>query len=379
MTLVALWGVAAFWRNSGNGKDHFWLTALWILNPFRFFIIGIAAVGAVYCFRRFKISRRIVTPGPIAVPTFSSGNADPEIEVDNLTTAFREALAEVSLEAPSPIPGGAQQIDFVEVLRSPTLDAGSAPASVATILGNLLSATHVSYSYQVNGALYRSTENGCSVTVQVIILPKWASQSITCTEPKFEDAIQRAACEVCAFILPLTKLVEKPPWAAWRSLAIPHGLFSDIQEAQKHKFSRRYDEALGKYFDAMEQDPHNPFIRLEVGLIQEQLGLHLDALMTYEGVIKLGLNKDLGRLAWVKGTPAYFRKNGAHKEWKARWLKSISAVLSTLSAISLTRARRGSWPGKCSSVKATNWGSIALTSAADASQMMRFWAASTCD
>ncbi|MFD7757508.1 tetratricopeptide repeat protein [Streptomyces sp. NPDC059757] len=235
--------------------------------------------------------------------------------MEKLTANFREALAEVCLEAPSPIPGGSQQIDFVEVLGRANLDNGSAPVSLASTLGRLLSATHVTYSYQVNGSLYQSQESGCSVTVQVIVLPKWVSQSITCTERNFEDAIKRAAYEVCAFILPLTKLVEKPPWAAWHSVAIPYGLFSDVQEAQKYKLSRRYDEALGKYFDAVKQDPHNPFIRLEVGFIQEQLGMYLDALMTYERVIKLGLNKDLERLAWIKGIPTYFRKKGPHKSW----------------------------------------------------------------
>ncbi|MET7494116.1 hypothetical protein [Streptomyces sp900116325] len=235
--------------------------------------------------------------------------------MEKLTTDFREALAEVCLEAPSPIPGGSQQIDFVEVLGSANVDHGSAPVSLASTLGRLLSAIHVTYSYQVNGSLYQSQKSGCSVTLQVIVLPKWVSQSITCTERNFEDAIKRAAYEVCAFILPLTKLVEKPPWAAWHSVAIPYGLFSDVQEAQKYKLSRRYDEALGKYFDAVKQDPHNPFIRLEVGFIQEQLGMYLDALMTYERVIKLGLNKDLERLAWIKGIPTYFRKKGTHKSW----------------------------------------------------------------
>ncbi len=257
----------------------------------------------------------MIVPGPISVPTFSSEGEDPGIEVERLTTHFREALAEVSLEAPSPMPGGSQQIDFVEVLNSPALDSGNSPATLVAALGRLLSVTHVRYSYQVNGVLYRGPENACSVTVQVIVLPKWASQSITCAGSTFEAAIKSAAYEVCAFILPLTRLVEKPPWAAWHGLAIPHGLFRDVQEAQKFKFSRRYDEALGKYFDAISQDPHNPFLRLEVGFIQEQLGLCLDALMTYQDIIKLGLDRDVERLAWIKGTPAYFRKIGVRKNW----------------------------------------------------------------
>ncbi|MER7535913.1 hypothetical protein ABTX77_14165 [Streptomyces sp. NPDC097704] len=312
---IFLWGVAAFWQVSLTAQEDPWIAAIRISSHFRFFIVGISVIGSCYFFRRFRISRRMINPGPISVPTFSSEGEDPGIEAERLTTHFREALAEVSLEAPSPMPGGSQQIDFVEVLNSPTLDSGTSPASLMAALGRLLSLTHVSYSYQVNGVLYRSPEGTCSVTVQVIVLPKWASQSITCTAPTFEAAVKSAAYEVCAFILPLTRLVEKPPWSAWHGLAIPHGLFRDVQEAQKCKFSRRYDEALGKYFEAIAQDPHNPFLRLEVGFIQEQLGLCLDALMTYQDIIKLGLNRDVERLAWIRGTPAYFRKIGVRKNW----------------------------------------------------------------
>jgi hypothetical protein len=48
---------------------------------------------------------------------------------------------------------------------------------------------------------------------------------------------------------------------------------------------RRYDEALYAYYRALRQDPLNPAIRLQIGQLQEKLGLYLDALETYQGII----------------------------------------------------------------------------------------------
>ncbi|MBR8642344.1 hypothetical protein KEF29_31065 [Streptomyces tuirus] len=252
---------------------------------------------------------KIRAPGPIAVPPLRDETASRDLPADRLTTYLRQKLNEVNIRAPEPIPGGAQQIDFAEVLHSPAADTTNVGASLAINVGKLLAAGNISYAYQVDGALFNSEDGKCGVTVQVMVLPKWASQPFTSTDETWELAIDKAAYEVCAFILPLTKLVDKPPWQAWRRLAVPGRLFKDVQQAQQFKADRRFDEALGSYYKALELDPRNPYLRLEVGLLQEQLGLYLDALVTYEDVINLApSNRDLKVYHPIARMPVYLRR-----------------------------------------------------------------------
>ncbi|MEW2120531.1 hypothetical protein AB0945_36285 [Streptomyces sp. NPDC005474] len=170
----------------------------------------------------------------------------------------------------------------------------------------------------MSGALFNGEDGKCGVTVQVMVLPKWASQPITCTDETWQLAIDQAAYEVCAFILPLTRLVDKPPWPAWRRLAIPTQLFRDVQEAQHCKASRCFDEALKKYYETLKLDPHNPYLRLELGMLQEQIGLYLDAVVTYEDIIQLApAGLDLKIYHPFKRKPVYFHRIGIsiRRDW----------------------------------------------------------------
>ncbi|MYS92557.1 MULTISPECIES: tetratricopeptide repeat protein [Streptomyces] len=217
----------------------------------------------------------------------------------------------MNIQAPEPIPGGSQQIDFAEVLRSPAIDTKNVGASLAVSIGRLLAAGQVSYAYQVNGAIFNSENGKRGVTVQVMVLPKWASQPITCTDETWDLALEQAAYEVCAFVLPLTRLVDEPPWPAWRRLAVPPQLFRNVQQAQQCKKSRRFDEALRYYYKALQLDPHNPYLRLEVGMLQEQIGMHVDAVVTYEDAIKLAPSDlDLKIYHPFRRKPVYFRRKG---------------------------------------------------------------------
>ncbi|MFE1947146.1 tetratricopeptide repeat protein [Streptomyces massasporeus] len=231
--------------------------------------------------------------------------------IDRLTTSFRENLNQVNIQAPEPIPGGTQQIDFAEVLRSPAIDTRNVGASLAVIIERLIASGQINYAYQVNGALFNSDDGKRGVTVQVMVLPKWASQPITCTGDTWDLALEHAAYEVCAFVLPLTRLVDKPPWPAWRRLAIPPQLFRNVQKARKCKNNRYFDEALQYYYEALKLDPHNPYLRLEAGMLQEQIGMHIDALVTYEDAINLAPSDiDLKIYHPLMPKPVYFRRKG---------------------------------------------------------------------
>ena len=68
---------------------------------------------------------------------------------------------------------------------------------------------------------------------------------------------------------------------------MPAGLVEAYEDAVELELQRRYDQALARYFDALRLDPMNLALRLHVGLLQEKLGLFLDAFATYEGMTKV--------------------------------------------------------------------------------------------
>ena len=65
--------------------------------------------------------------------------------------------------------------------------------------------------------------------------------------------------------------------------------------AQRLSANGRYDEALWHYYRALREDPTNFDLRVQIGLLQEQLGLWLDALETYWAIITV--NDKRGRTA----------------------------------------------------------------------------------
>jgi hypothetical protein len=107
-------------------------------------------------------------------------------------------------------------------------------------------------------------------------------------------------------------------------LELPSRLFADYLEAKRLARDHRYDEALGQYYEALRLDPLNLYIRLEIGALQEQLHLFLDALETYDDIVALGTRRDerfthavLDALAVTKDTftagPGDARRRWAHR------------------------------------------------------------------
>ncbi|WP_406305057.1 hypothetical protein OHA61_25940 [Streptomyces sp. NBC_00885] len=103
---------------------------------------------------------------------------------------------------------------------------------------------------------------------------------------------------------------------------------------------RRFDEALHAFFEAVQFDPTNFYLRTQIAATQEKLGLPLDALETYHGALELGQlstnesrrRRKLGLLharyryavvlgtsnnlarEWCKSEPAHRRREEARNE-----------------------------------------------------------------
>lgn len=138
------------------------------------------------------------------------------------------------------------------------------------------------YSYRISGTVLTRSESP-TYGILVNITPCGAREGMSELRwaASWDEAVEDAAYAATALILPYTKLSRKTPWRRWQGKVLPPLLYASYQRAQKLADSRRYDEALHFYYKAVEQDPHNRSIRLQIAMLQERLGLFIDALDTY--------------------------------------------------------------------------------------------------
>jgi hypothetical protein len=139
----------------------------------------------------------------------------------------------------------------------------------------------------VKGTLVsRADPRGCGVTVHVDRASGEAEPVKTFWESSWVDAIRQAADHATAAILPRTRH-SRSPWSGWRGFELPWMLFHSYERAAELERERRYDEALDLYYKALELDPMNLGLRLQIGFLQEKLALFIDALATYQGIVEV--------------------------------------------------------------------------------------------
>ncbi len=255
-------------------------------------------VHCAWCFRRLWLERLATAPGRVEVPVFTAGSELTDADRTQLTALFRQRLATLRLQSPAPVPGSAAPGDFLEVLSS----NGAASGGVIGPLLAVLRSAKPTHAWEVHGTLVRRAQAPCcGVTVQVVRLPDQGAPPDTVYDVTWERAIRRAADRATAHILPHTERCGSP-WATWQGFVMPPSLVEDYEDAVDLETRRRYDQAMARYYDVLRQDPMNLPVRLQVGQLQEKLGLHLDAFATYQGIL------DVGRPASLAFRPAAERE-----------------------------------------------------------------------
>jgi hypothetical protein len=236
-----------------------------------------------WCARHLSLEWLAWRPGRIEVATFSAATELPPGYLDQLALTFRRRLAELRLQSPTGVPGAVPQRDFLDVLGAGGIDSRNVLGSLLT----LLRAAKPTHAYEVNGVVVRGDgPEPCGITVQVVHLPNRARVPVTVWGSSWEEAVRRAADSATAAILPHTRLC-RDQWTAWRRYAMPEGLLHAYEEGARLEQDRRYDEALSAYYDALRLDPMNVAVRVQMGKLQEKLGLYLDAFSTYQGVVSV--------------------------------------------------------------------------------------------
>lgn len=250
-------------------------------------VAALVAFGALtllaWCVRRLRFEFLAWWPGRIVVRSFVANGETSEAEVERLTAGFRDRLGMSHLQSPASMPAPAEQGDFLDVLARNGMDSGN-------LLGSLLSllrAAFPAYAYEVSGALVtRTGPRPYGVTVHVVRAPGKGCGGHTVWDTSWNGAVRQAADHATAAILPRTR-VCRSPWAGWRRYYLPPALLQHYEHAAEFEHERRYDEALASYYRALDLDPMNHGLRLQVGFLQEKLGLYLDALETYESILEV--------------------------------------------------------------------------------------------
>ncbi|MFC0005637.1 hypothetical protein [Micromonospora siamensis] len=232
--------------------------------------------------RRWRQDSWVYRPGPVDVQEFDNGTGEPDNQRTYLRSRFCRQIAETSVYPPYAGPSDPPPQGFFDVLGQGggnLLDPG--------VLMKLMGRLWPKKAYQIKGTLQMRTQKpqyGLSVTVTSLV---GASGSATTTEwgYSWEDATCKAAYWAMAKIVPVTQLANTPPWRKWRGRDMPAQLFETYNEAKKRHDAQQLDDALWWYREALLLDPFNIDIRLMVGSVQEDLGLFLDALETYQGAL----------------------------------------------------------------------------------------------
>lgn len=267
----------------------------------------LALVIAWWC-RLARLAWLTWKPGEIVVPDFAKGSDLTEgVTEGQVTSFFRNRMAQLRLQSAAPTPGESTSSDFAEVLDSSAVSSTDVWKSLVA----LLRAAFPSHSIQVQGMVRERAgpePERFGVVVQVsfgqgqtgTVLEKW--------DTSWPSVMAAAADGITAEILPRTRAC-RGPWAGWRGYQMPTNLLAAYEQAAEHEQAGRYDSALDRYEAALELDPTNVELRVRLAQLEEKLGLFLEALTSYQSIHAL-------MHPGAKNLPRGLYRRGARREWE---------------------------------------------------------------
>lgn len=265
------------------------------------------AVASGWCCRHILLEWLAWWPGRLEVRELVA-EGDLDIDLTDLTTRFRARLAKLRLlgKDATAVPGVAPAGDFIDVLQRGGVD----PQNLWATVLNLLRAAIPSHAYELRVVAFDrpGSPRSHGITVHVAGAPSAADAPLTIVDTSWYGAVDRAADAVTASILPRTRRCQRP-WTAWRRFVMDPALLHSFERGMELEEALRYDEALECYHRALRLDPMNLGVRLQLGMLEERLGLFLDALATYTSM--LAITQPAGQARLPRGL---YRR-------KARWAR----------------------------------------------------------
>ncbi len=280
-------------------------------------LIIVAMVLALLVWRRWRLARLAYRPGPVEVTHIVSATKD-SVPVDEIEARFREALTSVQLATPSIVPGQSAPVDFMSEVRTAAVTARTPLGILAAAIASIT----VTHAYRVSCVVRTDGRGGRKgLTVHVSHRLTGGGGVDTVWGDTWEAVVDEAASHVAAHILPRTQLARRPPWTSWRGVQLEPALFFHFQEARRLATAGSLEEALGHFEQALQLDPHNPYIRFERAAVQEELGLYVDALAGYIDIVAIEAWYD--RRLWRR-LRELFGDNPEGERPPSRWARSPS-------------------------------------------------------
>ncbi|MTD53912.1 tetratricopeptide repeat protein [Amycolatopsis pithecellobii] len=242
-------------------------------------------VLALYSVGRGRLEHDAYHALRISVEVFGNSDGDCGVPALELTAGFKRELGNSRLYRPTAVPGSVSSYDFITIVET----AGDGASNgLWKVLARLVRLGSPPCAYSVKGTVLPPGQGPVTthrLLIELVRLPNFAASPLVIEDTSWERVLERAASSVAALVMPRSEFCNSAHWSAWRGAAIPPELFDAYQRAHHFRTERRYDEALAEYHRALEYDPTNVYIRLEIGYLQEQLDLFLDALVTYDDII----------------------------------------------------------------------------------------------
>ncbi|GGX04109.1 hypothetical protein GCM10010297_27480 [Streptomyces malachitofuscus] len=243
-------------------------------------------------------------PGPVDVQQLEDATQEGTVKPSDvdLTARLRRHLSDSTMYPPTTLPAQAPVESFLELLGDVELD----PDKLGSALPKVLSRLRPKLAYRVSGIL-QSRDTGperFGITITVTAFLFGSSRVMTIWGMDWDEVIRKASIWVVSTLLPVTRAGRLPPWRAWWGRELKPELYQAYQAATDLSRTGRHHEALEQYFTAVELDPANPYLRAELAEMQEKMGLHIDALDTYQRSLTLdgqttrGYYKRLWRRRW---------------------------------------------------------------------------------
>jgi hypothetical protein len=250
-------------------------------------IVPVSAVAAVIllaCLRTWSYRSLQYNPGPIQVLALENATADAQadvVQLARLDAHFRQTLSDLRLSSTTPAPGLSASSDFVELLESSSVDAKQPIA----LIGRMARIVRPTHAYEVRGMLtHREREPSYGAVIEVATLPGRRTIMRTYWRSSWERALERAATAVAAEVIPRSRHSDSGVWARWKGHVLDDQLVDLYQRAERLRAGRRYEESSALFYEAVRHDPANGYFRLALGATQEELALHIDALLTYDSI-----------------------------------------------------------------------------------------------
>jgi hypothetical protein len=246
--------------------------------------LAAAAIALALLVRKLRLLALARTPR-VQISPFTWATPDEDSDAVWITSLFHEQLTALKVDPLDPLPERAPSAPFVDIVEGA---AGSASrrTDIAEAAGRLLRALWPAAAYEAWGTLRPGGAGGGRISVELIDRARGNKTlgSDSHKRGEWERSARQAAMSVAGALYPRVARKRRGPWVGWPE-TIPPQLIGDYQEAQARESENRFEEAMGAYHAALGRDPMNPHLHLKIAMLQERLGLNLDAWATYRAIV----------------------------------------------------------------------------------------------